>query len=168
MENCEVTEYDLVSAIDWAKKEDKDVRIHERGDFYKNGKLDTKYLTAWKKALKIVKDGPWTWGYTHIYSKLIASLSNGKVSVYASVHSEADVKAAKRKGFKLFAYVLKDKKYRPNGKKSNKDYPTRVNIPILGDTLVCPEQRLGKDKVTCEKCRWCIEGKGNVAFLTSR
>lgn len=159
LDNLEAGASDIAEAIEFAVQKNKDVRIHERGDFLLEGKLDKKYLNAWKKAINTVKKIPHIWTYTHSYLKSLANLNH--VNVYASVHNENDVKKAKANGFKLFAYALTDRKR----KGGSPDYPKFVDLPVIGKTLVCPEQRLGRKRVTCDKCRWCVEGKGNVAFL---
>jgi hypothetical protein len=161
--NLEVSQCDIVSLIDFARKTSKDIRVHERGDFLKDGRLDQSYLKAWQKAIAVSQDLPYIWGYTHVYQKSIAKLQSKKVNVYASVHNEEDVRKAKKKGFKLFAWQIDT----PKKKGGSKDHPAKVDLPILGKTLVCPEQRLGRKKITCDKCRWCVEGKGHVVFLKS-
>lgn len=160
-ENMDITADDLVSLLDSASKQGKDIRVHERGEFLHDGKLDRPYLNAWHKALSLRPNHPHIWAYTHVYLKSIAKLAQPKVSVYASVHNEEDVKKAQNKGFKLFAWQV-DIRKRKGG---SPDVSKKLNLPILGETLVCPEQRLGRKKITCDKCRWCIEGKGNVVFL---
>jgi hypothetical protein len=160
--NLIVKKEDIKEILEDTVKHDKILRIHERGDFKKEGKIDGKYLKAWKLALKTIKKLPHIWTYTHVLSKQISDLQNFGVNVYASVHSEQEYHKAKDKGFKLFAWVLKDKKK----KGGSKDYPKFVDLPVLGRTLVCPEHRRGRQQVTCEKCKWCSEGKGNVVFLT--
>lgn len=163
--NLSVTGEQLFSILEEASQRDKVVRIHERGDFNLRGKLDTQYIGQWTAAIKRAireKLMPKTWFYTHIYSKILAKLGNlNNVAAYASVHSSEDLRKAKRAGFNLFAYVIKVKKK----KGGSQDFPAYVDVPELGRTLVCPEQRLGRDKITCEKCKYCIEGRGNVVFL---
>lgn len=141
--------------------EGKPVRLHERGDFLLNGRLHTAYVNRVKQALMSAKC-PTVWTYTHHYSPKLAELQEYGLQVYASVHSVSDIRKAKEAGFRLLAYILPDRKK----KGGSKDYPPRVNLPIIGKTLVCPEQRLGRSKITCMKCGWCIKGRGNVAFLT--
>jgi len=163
--NLRVSAEQLYTAIIEANENQVDFRIHERGDFKLDGKVDTWYvgqlLRAIKKAIK-EKTVPKIWFYTHVYSKIVAKLGRlQNVAAYASVHNAKDIKQAAQKGFTLFAYVLNVRK----AKGGSRDFPSHVDVPSLGRTLVCPEQRFGKDKVTCQKCRWCIEGKGNVVFL---
>lgn len=165
--NLNITAEQLYSMIESANKNNKDIRIHERGDFAIHDRLDTWYVGQWVKAIrKALKNRvlPKVWGYAHLFRKTIAKLNKfNNVHIYASVHNEADIQQAQQAGFSLFAYVLKVARK----KGGSKDFPAYVNIPVLGRTLVCPEQRLGRTKITCDKCRWCIEGKGNVAFLES-
>ena len=72
------------------------------------------------------------------------------------------MKQAKLAGFTLFAWITDLKRSK---RKDNRDKPKFVTLPLLGSTLVCPEQIMGKDRVTCSKCKWCVNGKGNVAFM---
>lgn len=104
---------------------------------------------------------PHTFTYTHIYDHRIAELQDYGVNVYASVHGETDIEEAKKAGFNLFAFATKI----PKKKGGTPDAPKYIDLPVLGRTLVCPEQRMGRKRVTCDKCKWCVEGKGNVAFL---
>ena len=100
------------------------------------------------------------WAYTHKFAKSLAGLPY--ISMYASVQDSKEVAKAKNAGFKLLAW-LTHVRGKPGG---NRNVPTRLDIPELdGRTLICPEQRLGWKRVTCDRCRWCVEGKGNVAFL---
>jgi len=152
-----------------SKKIRNDVRIHERGDFLLDGKLDIEYLNNWKKALTRFnknKSGyiPKIWVYTHVYHRKVADLQKYGVIVYASVHTEDDIKQAKKAGFKLFAIDSKiQKKRRVKGIQSVSSY---IDLPALGRTLVCPEQRMGDTKnITCSTCNYCTTGKGNIAFL---
>ena len=159
--NLNATSQELLAMLEFAVSKNKAVRVHERGDFLLDGKIDRKYLRAWQRAIKSVKKLPHIWAFTHVYLKSLANLKD--VNVYASVHNEGDVKKAKQKGFTLFAYLLPDRKK----KGGSRDFPKFVNLPVIGKTLVCPEQRLGRKRITCDACRWCVEGKGNVAFLKS-
>lgn len=162
-ENLALTVEEIQEIIRIAVSKEKDVRMHERGDFLQNGKADQTYIGNWRKAIAASPDLPYIWGYTHAYQKSIANLQQKNVNIYASVHNEEDVKKAKQKGFKLFAWAIDT----PKKRGGSKDFPAKVELPVIGKTLVCPEQRLGRDKVTCDKCRWCVEGKGNVVFLKS-
>ena len=163
MANLALTVAQIQETIRLAVNMKKDIRIHERGDFLLKGKLDRKYLAAWRKAITASVVKPYIWVYTHVYQKSISNLQQEGVAVYASVHSEKDVKKAKQKGFTLFAWAIDT----PKKKGGSQDFPAKIELPVIGKTLVCPEQRLGRKKITCDKCRWCIEGKGNVVFLRS-
>ena len=149
------------------------IRIHERGDFGWNDKIDPKYVYAWRKALsEVLKDSgklPLVWFYTHFYSKVLSRLGDDfpTVSAYASVHNVEHIKKAKRAGFKLFAYCTTIRKK----KGGSKDFPVKIHLPILGETYVCPEQRMGRERVTCTggdgktACTLCVRGFSNIAFL---
>lgn len=169
-DNMIVKRHDVLATIEKAIDKNLSIRMHERGDFLKpNGQLDLRYVNNWVESLKKIKRGdrPNIWAYTHIYDKRLLTLAKVGVYLYASVHTDADVKTAKRAGFKLFAYCTKIRKV----KGGSTDSPKFVDLPILGRTLVCPEQRLGRKRVTCAgtdettACNWCTMGKGNVAFL---
>ena len=156
------------------------IRIHERGDFMRttaSGKkaFDKKYLNAWLTSLaKFSPDElPPIWLYTHILNWAdILKLEDFGVKVYASVNGDAEYKLAVKTGFKLFAFCTKVKKK----KGGSIDYPARTPDNESGDNcLVCPEQRLGRLKVTCTggkgkndkslACNWCVMGRGNIVFL---
>jgi len=160
----------FAALLERAKCLARPLRLHERGDFG-NGKphsVDGRYVRALETALDKVK-GAVVWTYTHIYHKRLAALSARGVSMYASVHNASDIEQAQRAGFKLFALVLP---YRPKRCK-----PQVRALPVYDGPrfieqdgrryLVCPAQHNpnGK-KITCSQCRHCIEGRGNVAFLT--
>lgn len=159
MANLVVSESEIRSLIDNAVASNKAVRIHERGDFCRDNKLDLPYIKAWIQAIKSSSKLPHIYTYTH---KLVKTLAKLPISVYASVHNERDIIVAQQAGFKLFAYCSEIQRSKRH---SNRHIPTFINLPIIGRTLVCPEQRLGRKKITCDKCRWCIEGKDNVMFL---
>jgi len=138
-------------ALTFAERNNKDIRIHERGDFCQNNRLDQPYVATWRKALKARTSRRFVWSYTHYYTRMLANLNTiANVSIYASIHSPADIAKARKAGFSLFAFCSKIR-----GKKGgNRQVPTYLNIPLLGRSLVCPEQRLGRKRVTCDKCRW--------------
>lgn len=141
------------------------VRIHERGDFLKDGKLDISYLNDWKIAIGKVR-GVKIWVYTHVYHRKIAALSKLGVAVYASIHTDADMKKAKAAGFTLFAIDSGIRKNRKNrGKQAVANYMSFPSLPIV-KALVCPEQRRGDmQHITCQNCGYCVNGRGHVAFL---
>lgn len=143
----------------YAKK--KSIRIHERGDFGLNDQIDQAYVDAWYNGVKNVILKPYIFTYTHFLDARISKLEDVGISVFASVHNDADVMKAKSAGFKHFAYITNIKKK----KGGLNDIDRYVELPVLGRTLVCPEQRIGRKRVTCDKCKVCIEGKQNIAFL---
>lgn len=161
-----ITDYNKIrSMLLYAVKNNKDVRLHERGDWYKDGKLDKDYLSNFIKAIKSVDKLPSVWFYTHIYSKQLSDLSKYGIHVYASVHSVKDMEQACKKGFKLFAWNDTHYKYT---KRRDKNAPKYVTIGRK-KFLVCPEQRLSKN-ITCTggksiACNYCVKGKGNVLFI---
>lgn len=153
----------------------KSIRIHERGDFVRKGsqtvknpqgQLNKRYLNNWLSALKqfekeLDDQNPLDiWTYTHLYHPDILKLDRYNVKVYASVNSDDDKSRALKAGFTLFAYGTQYTKY--HGKVKG-DVPKRVEAFGELNVLVCPEQRLGK--TTCDVCRWCVTGKGSIAFL---
>ena len=160
----------LRAMILYSIKSGKSIRIHERGDFFQNGEIDQQYLSDWIEALESVKsdghDPGDIWVYTHIYDSQIAELEKYGVNVYASLHSESDMEKARLAGFTKYAYCSTIKKKRGG----SKDAPKFMDWN--GEHfLVCPEQRMGRKRVTCTggkqttACMWCVKGKGNVMFL---
>lgn len=162
-------------AIEYAVKNTNGrIRIHERGDFAKNNRLDGRYLRNWRDAIDNCKakgihpNGIWV--YTHLYDARILELVSCGVAVYASVHNRKQLRRARSLGFNLFAYITKQRKK----KGGSHDAPKYLSFDGKR-FLVCPEQRLGRTRVTCcgsEKngvkttaCNWCVFGKGHVAFL---
>lgn len=163
--NTNLLKKEALSVIQQAIKEGKPIRLHEGGEFLKTDKLgrkilDRKYINAWRLAIRSTpkKDRPNIWVYTHVYRREVSSLAKLGVHVYASVHNQQDISLAKKAGFKLFAFVSEVRK-------SAKDKPKYTELPIIGRTLVCPEQRMGYERVNCVKCKWCVRGMGNVLFL---
>lgn len=166
--NLDVTADEVKEVIANAIKNELSIRIHERGDFLINDKPDTKYIKAWKDACKSFDKLPNIWTYTHGYYSDIAKLQNYGIRVYASIHNSADLKKAKRAGFKLFANCTTI----PRKKGGSLDAPKLV---ILDEVkfVTCPEQRRGRSNggVTCTgsgesiKCDLCVRGLANVAFL---
>jgi hypothetical protein len=139
------------------------IRVHERGDWFVDGKLDMDYINDWLWACKSVMKShgelPSMWFYTHIYLKTLLKFTP-YMSVYASVHNESDYNEAKSKGFELFAWASEVRK--PHHKSKDKTVPKKLNI--LGqDTQVCPNQI--NDKIDCQTCRWCVDGKDDIVFL---
>lgn len=172
MNNLAVTKAEIKELIERAEKDGLDIRLHERGDFLNNNKLDLHYIQAWKDVLKKHQLKINIWCYTHAYYKTISDLQNYGVKVYASVHSKKDIQIAKRAGFTRFAYIVSDKRAKGGSLNAPKSY----KLPILGETLTCPEQRFGRKNknknVTCAgtkdsiACKLCCKGLKNVVFLS--
>lgn len=166
-DNVKVSSDEIYELLLLADKKQYSVRIHERGDFILNDKVDWDYVKAWKTAVnKFVKEFgedklPHIWVYTHAYYKGISNLSKTGINVYASVHNKLDYEKAKKAGFDLFAFCSTIRK-KKGGSRGVDKY---IEVEELGRTLVCPEQRLGRNRVTCDKCKFCISGKGNILFL---
>jgi hypothetical protein len=158
----------------------KSIRWHERGDWFLDGKLDEDYVNNVSVACESVINSGYTlpdmWFYTHIYDSKLVELEK-YMAVYASVHNDDDMQAAKAAGFKLFAWCDSDMKIAP--KRPKRKGPKRDawhnNLPKLvvlsGETFVtCPEIRKGRDFVTCTgnknsiACKMCPTGKKNVLF----
>jgi hypothetical protein len=166
----------LVDAV----KKNKDVRWHERGDFFKDGQLDNEYVDNVLWACEsIVADGgtlPTMWAYTHIYDRRLSTELGKYINMYASIHDGEDMKQAKDAGFKLFAWCDSDTKIapkRPRGKV--KAAAWRASLPKLvvleGEKFItCPEIRRGRGVVTCTAtknsvhCDLCPRGLANVLF----
>lgn len=162
-----------------AKKREKSIRWHERGDWFLNGELDTNYVenVVWA-CESILADGdslPNMWFYTHIYDSRLVALEK-YMNVYASVHDDNDMNEAKSKGFKLFAWCDSDTKIAPKRPKNKaKADAWRKALPklvVLNDAkfVVCPEIRRGRSVITCTgtkdsiSCDLCVKGLANVLF----
>lgn len=159
--NIVITADEVEGAVRYAYAQKKSVRIGERGDWGLNGEVDENYIAAWYDGVSRVRLKPFIFTYTHFYDARIAKLQEVGITIYASVHDTEDVETAKAAGFRLFAFATTIKK-KLGG---SRDVARYIELPVLGRTLVCPEQRLGRDRVTCDRCKVCIEGKQNVAFL---
>ena len=163
MANMDVSADQLYGVLCVAEAMGLPVRIHERGDFGRDDAVDHDYVEAWRSAATRFRENhPKSkvriWTYTHFtQSPEIASLP---FDVYASCETQAYAQEARRAGFKLIAWVVDDRAV------TRANAPTTVDQTALGGddrTLVCPEYQRG---VTCEACRWCVDGRGDVAFLT--
>jgi hypothetical protein len=162
-----------------AVNKNKDIRFHERGDWFKNGRLDTKYVGnvewACESILKEGRELPRMWFYTHIYHPRLAALSK-YMAVYASVHNQSHKDKATAAGFKLFAWCDSDKKIAPKRPRHKaKADAWREALPklVIIDNerfVTCPEIRRGRGSVTCAgtkdsvACTMCIAGLANVYF----
>ncbi len=160
----------LRSMLIYAAESGKSVRIHERGDFFIDGQVDEQYVANWKWALESIKSDGYdmadVWVYTHIYDSRIAELESYGINVYASVHNADELAEAKKAGLTKYAYCSTMKKRRGG----SVDAPKYV-IWESERFLVCPEQRMGRKRVTCTggkgttACNWCVKGRGHVMFL---
>ena len=174
-----ITEHGKIrSMLLFAFNSGKSVRIHSLGDFVKNGRLDEGYLNNWIKAISGIEPHrrPKVWFYTHLYNPKLLQLKEFGVAVYASVSSNAKLIKAKKAGFKLFAWadIKQDISKRTQHGKPHHKLPNYLKIKNR-KFLVCPEQRLGRKRVTCTgscdlegkttACNYCVSGKGNVLFL---
>lgn len=159
--NIVVTADEIEGMVRYAYSQKKSIRISERGDFGLNNEVDEDYVGAWYNGVKNVRLKPYIFTYTHFLDARVAKLEEVGISVYASVHNEADIEKAKSAGFKRFAYITDIKKK----KGGSHDAPKYVELPVIGRTLVCPEQRMGRKKVTCDICKVCVQGKQNIVFL---
>lgn len=157
-----------------AIKRGKSIRLHERGDFGINNKLDMKYINDWVWACKsLVKEGvklPEMWGYTHFYRKTLVKKLSPFIKLYASVHNAEDLSTAKKAGFILFAWADSEQQFGKKKKGGSIDAPKLAIIE--GEKFItCPEMRRGRSEVTCTgnngtiKCDLCVRGLQNVLFL---
>ena len=162
-----------------AKRREKSIRWHERGDWFLNGELDTNYVENVTWACEsILADGdslPDMWFYTHIYDSRLVSL-NKYMAVYASIHNASDKASAVAAGFTMFAWCDSDMQIAPKRPKSKaKADAWRSALPklvVIDDTkyVVCPEIRRGRSTITCTgtkdsiSCDMCVKGLANVLF----
>lgn len=178
MPNMITDQNKIRSMLVYAHSQGKSVRIHERGDFFKGGKLDLPYLNNWISALESIKpeSRPKIWVYTHIYDKRILTLGKLGVNVYASVDNAKQMKKAKKVGFTLIAWADKTEEFAKRKSHRNKvnhlaELPTYLAINNE-NFLVCPEMRKGRESVTCSgtstsvACKMCFSPSAkNVVFL---
>lgn len=179
MQNIITEKNRIRSMILEAKRREKSIRVHERGDFFLNGELDVEYVENWVWACEsILSDGdslPPMWFYTHIYDSRLVAL-NKYMAVYASIHDANDKAEAEAAGFKLFAWCDSDEKIAPKRPRNKaKADAWRKSLPklvVIDDTkyIVCPEIRRGRGVVTCTPtkgsvtCDMCVYGLQNVLF----
>jgi hypothetical protein len=177
--NIVTEKHKIRSMILDAKKRNKSIRWHERGDWFLNGELDTDYVDNVTWACEsILADGetlPNMWFYTHIYDSRLVALEK-YMAVYASVHDTNDMNDAKSHGFKLFAWCDSDMKVAPKRPKhKTKADAWRAALPklvVLNDAkfVTCPEIRRGRSVITCTgtkdsiSCDMCVKGLANVLF----
>ena len=162
-----------------AIRKDKSIRWHERGDWFKDGQLDTDYVDNVTWACEsIIAEGtalPDMWFYTHIYDSRLVAFEK-YMNVYASVHNDDDMNEAKAQGFKLFAWCDSDQKIakkRPKRKAAAAEWRNSLpKLVVLNGTkfITCPEIRRGRGVVTCTPtkgsvdCNLCVKGLANVLF----
>ena len=165
-----------------AAKKEKDIRWHERGDWFKDGELDVEYVDNVADACRsIVEDGkklPTMWFYTHIYDNYLIQRLGEYCTIYASVHNLENKKTAEKAGFKLFAWCDTELEFAPRkphatAKKRVKEWQENLPKLVVIDNerfITCPEIRRGRGVVTCTKspnsiaCKLCVDGKANVLF----
>ena len=165
-----------------ASKKGKSIRWHERGDWYKDGKIDYDYIRNVAKACRSIVDQgrelPPMWFYTHIYSKFLVDALSPYCNVYASVHNIGQKRKAESKGFKLFAWCDTEHEYteakpRPTAKAKVEAWRETVpKLVIIDDErfVTCPEIRRGRGVVSCTEskgtvaCNMCVHGRANVLF----
>ena len=137
----ESLDYDFVRRVVlWIiKHKPKYFRIHESGDFYSQD-----YFDKWCYISALCPDTNFL-AYTQVYD-LSLTLKPNNLTIYWTVWP--DSKSVPNNGLK--AYVIDD----GTGKISNK----------LDDknTHQCPKE-IKKD-MTCDKCLWCFNSKGDVKF----
>jgi len=179
MQNVITEKHRIRAMILEAKRKDKSIRWHERGDWFLNGELDLDYLANVTWACEsILADGdtlPDMWFYTHIYDSRLVSLEK-YMHVYASVHNDTHMGEALAQGFKLFAWCDSDEKIAPKRPRSKvKAQAWRESLPklvVLNGTrfVTCPEIRRGRGVVTCTptkgsvSCNLCVKGLAHVLF----
>lgn len=123
------------------RKKSKYIRIHEAGDFYSQ-----EYLRKWFIICRRIPDKKFL-VYTQMYD-LDWSEKPDNMIVYWSIWPDTDMSKVPKEG--LRAYVEDD----GTGK-----------IPSYKNKLTCKQCTKGKDSdLTCDKCLWCYEGKGNIRF----
>lgn len=170
-----------------AKAQNKSVRIHTNGDWLKDGELDLEYLQNWIDALTSIRPElrPAIWCYTHVYDSRILVLEQLGVSLYASIGGSkqkmrASYNKAKKAGFSKFAFADSGKLFSTRKQHGKPHTEQPKFLEVLGERfLVCPEMRLGRERVTCTgtckvskegeikkttACNYCTNGRGHVFF----
>ena len=153
--NRDIEEVQVRSMLVEAHRKDNSVRWFERGDAGWNNKPDKKFLSNVRRAYESlpVEQRPDSWLYTH-FNKTpeVVEYLQDFVACYASVHNEEDIYAAKDNGFRMFAFCDDEGKYAPK-KNARRPYDPAAcpkMVEIAGEQfVVCPEIRLGRDRVTC-------------------
>lgn len=175
--NIITTESRIRATLLYATQRGLSVRIHQGGDFWLDDEVDQEYVLQIVRACQgIVAQGrqlPKIWTYTHVLDSawLVQQLSPF-VTLYASVHNRRELRAARKTGFKRFAWVdtnhrfAKRRKGSHEGGHSAAPKSTRIDGKRF---IVCPAQRR-HGAVTCTgsaeslACNACSAGV-NVVFL---
>jgi hypothetical protein len=133
------------------------VRLHVGGDFMNprdQDQIDRAYLARLILLARRVEAKDKWWTYTHAWKEVaphLKYLEAAGIATYASVHTEEEQREAERLGFKIALCVDARK-----GEHTGKYWPG-------AKAITCPEQ-IGT-KASCEDCKYCTEGRGNVVFL---
>lgn len=148
------------------------VRFHVGGDFGRDStdRIDRPYLAGILRAFRICRDKvgqvPAAWVYTHFWRSLGAHRKYLArfLQVFASVHTAEERQGAADLGYRLavdLALEVSSTCSRVSLKSSD--------LSEIKSALVCPEQRLGADRITCASCGYCARaprnGQGDVAFI---
>ena len=175
--NLITTESRIRSTLLFAAQRGLSVRIHEGGDFWMNGAVDTEYVMQIVRACQgILAQGrqlPRIWSYTHIIdSPWLVEQISPFVTLYASVHNRQQLRLARKTGFTHFAHVDTQHRYagRRKGGRDGGHSAAVKSTRIDGKRfIICPAQRRS-GKVTCTgsadslACNACAAGV-NVVFL---
>ncbi len=171
LQNAKVRTGEIKALLKFARQQNIPIRFHERGDFG-NGKcqqIDKRYVRAVELGLQKFNGSVKVWTYTHIYHERLAALSNLGLSIYASIHNNRDIEVATKAGFKLFATVIPERPHKVKAfLKPIPEYSGPQTLTKYGlRWIVCPAQYMknGGTLRKCVKCKICINGRSNVAFL---
>jgi hypothetical protein len=127
--------------VSWIlKNKPKYFRIHESGDFYSQ-----EYLDKWHYIALICKDTKFL-AYTQMYDLDYELFKTNNLVIYWTVWPDS----INIPDEGLYAYVIDNGK----NKISNK-----LDSPKIHQ---CPKEIV--KNMTCDKCLWCFDGKGNVKF----
>jgi len=128
------------------------LRLHVGGDFYRDDRLDRKYLSA---IIRLVRNryksdiSSKTWTYTHcwrdpVLTRILNKLKRYGLTVLASVHSAEEAKEAASLGYRVA--------YNSDSRRNGPDVLQPLHLAGLKG-IVCPEQ-LGTG-LTCDRCGYC-------------
>lgn len=121
------------------KRKSNYIRIHESGDFYSQ-----EYLNKWFEICRAIPDKKFL-VYTQMWNLKWRNKPKNMV-VYWTVWPDTVNKV--KRGLKAFVV--------DNGKGRIPPYNTRVN------GVMC--KKGNGNNITCDKCLYCFEGRGNVKF----